>query len=98
METLETRQKIIALDRMVDTFEGVSTHKPKVETKWKQMETKREDVIYMTRKEKQTLIEEVVEHICDEKCKMPDECSNDELDEICDDCPLNNLWDLQREE
>jgi len=52
----------------------------------------------MTRKEKQALIEEVVEHICDEKCKMPAECSNDELDDVCDECPLNDLWDLQREE
>ena len=52
----------------------------------------------MTRLEKQTLIEEVVEHICDEKCKMPDICSNDELDDVCDKCPLNDLWDLQREE
>lgn len=52
----------------------------------------------MTRKQKQELIEEVVENICDEKCKMPDICSNDELDDVCDKCPLNDLWDLQREE
>lgn len=52
----------------------------------------------MTREQKKELIEEVVEHICNEKCKMPGECLSDELDEICDDCLLNNLWDLQRED
>ena len=52
----------------------------------------------MTREQKQKLIEDVVEHICDEKCKYVSELSNDELDEMCDDCPLNDLWDLQRED
>ena len=50
----------------------------------------------MTREEKRELIESVVEDICDNKCKMPDCCSNDELDEICDKCLINELWFLQR--
>ena len=52
----------------------------------------------MTREQKRKLIEEVVEHICNEKCKMPDECLSDELDEVCVDCLLNDLWDLQKED
>lgn len=53
----------------------------------------------MTRTEKQTLIEEVVEHICDKKCKIPDELmDDDERQDACDECPINRLWALQRED
>ena len=52
----------------------------------------------MTRKQKQELIERVVNDMCDDKCRYPDSCSNDELDDICDKCSLNELWDLQRED
>lgn len=52
METLETRQKIEPQTRMVDTFNPVSTPKPKVETKWKQAETKRREMSHDDKKTK----------------------------------------------
>lgn len=42
-------------------------------------------------------LNEVIEAICDDYCKWPDECSNqEELTEKCNDCPLNNI--LNKEE
>lgn len=52
----------------------------------------------MTREQKQRLIEDVVMKMCDDYCKYPEETfDQDELDKMCDACPLNDLWDLQRE-
>ena len=50
----------------------------------------------MTRDEAHDLIEEVIEDICNEHCKHPGYASADELDRICDDCLINNLWELER--
>ena len=51
----------------------------------------------MTREHKQELIEMIINDMCDDKCRMPDRCSNDELDEVCDKCPINDLWLLAKE-
>lgn len=36
-------------------------------------------------------ISKVKEEMCDNYCKMPIEADQNELDEICKYCPLNNL-------
>ena len=38
------------------------------------------------------ILEEVASRICDDYCKFPNECkSEEELYEICEDCPLGGL-------
>ena len=51
----------------------------------------------MTKEQREELITQVVNDMCDDKCRYPDSCSNDELDEICDNCPLNELWAFVKE-
>lgn len=52
------------------------------------MSDKRESVV--------NIIQEVIEEICDNHCKFPDQYSeeNEErlYEEHCDNCPLNKLW------
>lgn len=38
-------------------------------------------------------IEKIIEDMCDNYCKMPFVCkTQDELDAVCNDCPLTKLY------
>lgn len=37
------------------------------------------------------LIDDVIEEMCDGYCKYPMICTQEKLDEHCDNCPLNEL-------
>ena len=52
----------------------------------------------MTKEEAYEIIDDTVTRVCDEYCKYPGNESSDKLDEICDDCPLSNLWDIAGKE
>lgn len=52
----------------------------------------------MTKEYATDLIEEVIEQMCDHYCKHRDNCSQEELDEICEECVLANLREIEGEE
>lgn len=35
------------------------------------------------------ILEEMMEYICDKRCRYPNEVNQEELDEICDQCAMN---------
>ena len=49
----------------------------------------------MIREAMNELIEDTINAVCDNLCKYPEQCSGDELDDICDGCPLHDLRDLE---
>ena len=36
-------------------------------------------------------MEEIKEQMCDKYCRMPDWYAGDQLEEVCENCPLNRL-------
>lgn len=40
-------------------------------------------------------LEKITEKFCEKYCKFPQECKDqNELDDICDECPMNELTEL----
>ena len=40
------------------------------------------------------VLEEMMEYICDKRCRYPNEVEQEELDEICEQCALNGYFDV----
>lgn len=40
------------------------------------------------------VLEEMMEYICDKRCRYPNEVEQEELDEICEQCALNGYLDV----
>ena len=40
------------------------------------------------------VLEEMMEYICDKRCRFPNEVEQDELDIICDQCAMNGYLSI----
>lgn len=40
------------------------------------------------------ILEEMMEYICDKRCRFPNEAEQEELDEICDQCAMNGYMSM----
>ncbi len=40
------------------------------------------------------ILEEMMEYICDKRCRFPNEVEQEELDEICEQCAMNGYLSI----